>query len=72
MNEFDEIRRAYPHLGLAVYAYAPGEPVVLEVLFDGVSLTFAAGTLPEAFALAGLHAPVAAEQTTTEEEDVFS
>lgn len=29
---FDEIRAAYPHLGLAVYAYEPGQAVKVEVI----------------------------------------
>lgn len=29
---FDQIREAWPHLGLAVYAYEPGGLVTVEVL----------------------------------------
>lgn len=32
MKSLDDIRAAYPHLGLACYAYAPHGPVTLEIL----------------------------------------
>ena len=32
MAGFDDLRSAYPHLGVAVYAYGPGEPVTLEII----------------------------------------
>ena len=41
----DEIRRSYPHLGVALYAFEPGQPVTLELHgADGRILTFTAPT----------------------------
>lgn len=49
----DEIRAAYPHLGLAVYAFEPGGPLTLEVHTpDGQSWQFMATTEAQALALA--------------------
>lgn len=35
MNTLDELRAAYPHLSLALYAYTPGGPVTLECIVNG-------------------------------------
>jgi hypothetical protein len=49
----DEARSAYPHLGLAVYAFEPGGAVTLEVhVADGQSWQFTAATEAAALALA--------------------
>lgn len=45
----DAIRAAYPHLGVALYAYEPKGPVTLELLApDGQTFPFAAPTAHEA------------------------
>ncbi|MBA9068023.1 hypothetical protein FHR71_001758 [Methylobacterium sp. RAS18] len=49
----DEARRLFPTLGFALYAYAPGLPVTLEVHDDtGTVFTWKAGTEAAAFAQA--------------------
>jgi hypothetical protein len=51
ISSLDEARAAYPHLGMALYAMEPGQPVTLEVHTpDGQMFTFRART--EAGALA--------------------
>lgn len=35
MNTLDELRAAYPHLSLALYAYTPGGTVTLECIVNG-------------------------------------
>lgn len=41
----DTIRAAYPHLGIALYAYEPRGPVTLELLApDGQTFSFSAPT----------------------------
>jgi hypothetical protein len=43
---FDQIRDAYPHLGLAVYAYEPGGAVTVEVFAaDGTRFQLSGLTL---------------------------
>jgi hypothetical protein len=50
---FDELRALKPHLGLAAYAYEPGGPVTLEVIYEGEVLgRFTAATAAEAIAKA--------------------
>lgn len=44
----DDVRAAYPHLGLAVYAYEPGGPVTLEIHAAGQVFAFEAATEAEA------------------------
>lgn len=44
----DEARAAFPHLGLAVYAYDPGGPVTVEVHANGETWTFEAPTFAAA------------------------
>lgn len=48
---FDDIRAAYPALGLALYAYEPGV-VTLELLHDGNTLQFTGPTAQAAIDLA--------------------
>ncbi len=49
----DEARAAYPHLGMAVYAFEPGGAVTLEVHApNGETWTFSAPTEAAAIALA--------------------
>lgn len=49
----DDARSAYPHLGLAVYAFEPGGPVTLEVHApNGQTWTFEAPTVASALAAA--------------------
>lgn len=50
---FDDIRAAYPGFGLAVYAYEPGRPVIVEVHApDGNRFEFRGPTLDAALAQA--------------------
>lgn len=49
----DDARAAYPHLGLAVYAFEPGGPLTLEVHApNGQVWTFPAATEAQALAAA--------------------
>lgn len=49
----DDLRAAHPDLGVAIYAYEPGGPVVLELLTpDGRTFTFPAPTVLDALAMA--------------------
>lgn len=48
----DDLRRAFPHLGFAVYAMDPADPVTLEVHADGEVYAFTANTWAEALRLA--------------------
>ena len=51
MVDFDTIRAKYPHLGFAVYAYTPADPVTLECMTaDGRSFKFEGPTLADAIA----------------------
>lgn len=53
MNTLDDIRAAYPHLGLGLYALDPRGPVILECLSaDGKTFKFTGATEAEAVALA--------------------
>lgn len=52
MADFDAIRARLPHLGFAVYALQPGDPVTLEVLADGQAFTLTRPTLAAALARA--------------------
>lgn len=53
MKTLDDIRAAYPHLGLALYAYVPGGPFVLECLStDGKTFKFTGATEADAVAAA--------------------
>jgi len=50
---FDEMRKRHPKLGFALYAYAPGEGVTLEILTQyGETRCVEAATEEEAIALA--------------------
>lgn len=41
----DDARAAFPHLGLAIYAYQPGEPLTLEIhAADGQTFAFTGPT----------------------------
>lgn len=52
-RSLDEARRLFPALGFALYAYAPGLPVTLEVHDDtGTVFTWKADTEAAAFAQA--------------------
>lgn len=52
-RSLDEARRLFPTLGFALYAYAPGLPVTLEVHdADGAVFTWKADTEAAAFAQA--------------------
>ena len=44
----DDIRARYPHLGLAVYAMAPGQPVTVETYVDGQIFSFVGDTVDAA------------------------
>lgn len=48
----DDIRARYPHLGLAVYALAPGQPVTVETYVDGQVFAFVGDTVDAALAKA--------------------
>ena len=49
----DEIRAAYPHLGIALYAYEPGGPVTLEVFSQGeIAASFEGHTVGDVIAAA--------------------
>jgi hypothetical protein len=52
MTDLDTLRRKYPHLAWAVYAFDPGGPVTLEcITADGKTFPFVAPTLAAAIAL---------------------
>lgn len=64
----DDARSAFPKLGLAIYAYEPGQPITLEVhAADGQTFTFTgpseAAVLARAFP--SLTAPDPEPQPTT-------
>lgn len=48
----DDARAAFPHLGLAVYAYDPNGPVTVEVHANGEAWSFEAPTFAAAMARA--------------------
>jgi len=48
MTSLDDLRAAFPALGFAVYAYAPGGVVTLEVLDGDNTFTFQGLTLTAA------------------------
>lgn len=48
----DDLRRAQPHLGFAVYAYEPGGDVTFEIMAGEQSFTWRAPTVAEALAMA--------------------
>ena len=76
----DDIRRAYPQLGLALYAYDPAGVVTLELHApDGNVLTYHASSSEEVFARVFpelLSAPetigAETENDADEEPDIFS
>jgi len=49
---FDDARRAYPEIGVAVYAIEPGGLVTVEVHSGGEVYAFVAATADQAMALA--------------------
>jgi hypothetical protein len=50
---FDDLRAAFPHLGFAVYAYAPGGEVTFEIHApEGEVFMFKAASLDEAIVAA--------------------
>lgn len=71
---FDEIRRRWPHLGLALYAIEPHGPVVAEVFATDGTTYSQQGATAEA-ALAGLFPEVMEQPHVvspgTREESVF-
>jgi hypothetical protein len=71
-SSLDDIRAAFPHLGLALYAMEPGQPVTLEIHTpDGKMFTIRAKT--EAAAIAKAFPPDDPEQIPPEAEpiDIF-
>lgn len=68
---FDEARAAFPHLGLAAYAYEPGGPVTLEAISEGQSFTFVAATLQDAINRAFPADPPAPPAPEVEPPNVF-
>jgi hypothetical protein len=57
VKSLDELRRAFPGLGFAIYAYESGGPVILEIHSGDEVYTFTAWTEAEAIALAFPAAP---------------
>ena len=73
----DDLRREHPDLGLAVYAYSPGEPVTLEIHTpDGGVFTWTAPTVAEVIELAFPTTPDTAEEPAlpepTQPTDIFA
>lgn len=52
LRSLDEVRAAFPQLGLALYAYEPGGPVTLEIHAPEGVFTFSAETEELAIAAA--------------------
>lgn len=69
ISSIDDIRSANPDLGVAIYAYEPGQPVTLELITPaGDTYSFEGLTLAEAIAAAfPPDAPAASEIPT----DIF-
>lgn len=68
---FDEARAAFPHLGLAAYAYEPGGPVTLEAITEGRVFAFTGPTLQDALDRAFPADPKPEPEPTPEPPNAF-